>query len=113
MQIFHKGSKDIRTDGKCPAYGQPDYGETKWGETYCTEYWTQIDIDNKLKSEIKFEDERSVIQLSLSVMKRALNEHLHVPIIPSGSALEGTGFNSEQNQAIVDEQHPLVQKLRD
>jgi DNA mismatch repair protein MutL len=45
-------------------------------------------------------------------MKRALNEHLHVPIIPSGSALEGAGFNSEQNQAIVDEQHPFGTKAK-
>tara|TARA_B100000575_G_scaffold294677_1_gene313113 strand:- start:1519 stop:3339 length:1821 start_codon:yes stop_codon:yes gene_type:complete len=73
----------------------------------------KIDLNvHPAKSEIKFEDERSVIQTSLSVMKRALNEHLNVPIIPNSSALEYAGMSPKKNQAIVDEQHPFRVKAK-
>lgn len=44
----------------------------------------KIDVNvHPAKMEIKFEDERSVIQLAKSVVNRALNNHFNVPGIPS------------------------------
>lgn len=44
---------------------------------------TKIDVNvHPAKMEIKFEDERSVIQLARSVVNRALNNHFQVPTIP-------------------------------
>lgn len=44
---------------------------------------SKIDVNvHPAKMEIKFEDERSVIQLARSVVNRALNNHFQVPTIP-------------------------------
>ncbi len=44
---------------------------------------TKIDVNvHPAKMEIKFEDERSIIQLARSVVNRALNNHFNVPSIP-------------------------------
>ncbi len=44
---------------------------------------TKIDVNvHPAKMEIKFEDERSIIQLARSVVNRALNNHFQVPNIP-------------------------------
>lgn len=45
---------------------------------------TKVDVNvHPAKMEVKFEDERSIIQLAKSVVNRALNNHFNVPIIPS------------------------------
>ncbi len=45
---------------------------------------SKVDVNvHPAKMEVKFEDERSVIQLAKSVVNRALNNHLKVPLIPS------------------------------
>jgi DNA mismatch repair protein MutL len=45
---------------------------------------SKVDVNvHPAKMEVKFEDERSVIQLAKSVVNRALNNHFKVPLIPS------------------------------
>lgn len=45
---------------------------------------SKVDVNvHPAKMEVKFEDERSVIQLAKSVVNRALNNHFNVPMIPS------------------------------
>lgn len=44
---------------------------------------SKVDVNvHPAKMEVKFEDERSVIQLAKSVVNRALNDHFNVPSIP-------------------------------
>lgn len=44
---------------------------------------SKVDVNvHPSKMEVKFEDERSIIQLARSVVNRALNEHFKVPTIP-------------------------------
>ncbi len=46
----------------------------------------KVDVNvHPAKMEVKFEDERSVIQLAKSVVNKALNNHFNVPGIPSDS----------------------------
>ncbi len=45
---------------------------------------SKVDVNvHPAKMEVKFEDERSVIQLAKSVVNRALNNHFNVPMIPT------------------------------
>ncbi|MEX0845900.1 MAG: DNA mismatch repair endonuclease MutL [Balneolaceae bacterium] len=69
---------------------------------------SKVDVNvHPAKMEVKFEDERSVIQLARSVVNRALNKHFQVPDIQhdddiflsdnSGKGFDsGFGFNSNQ-----------------
>lgn len=60
----------------------------------------KVDVNvHPSKMEVKFEDERSVIQLARSVVNRALNEHFQVPNIQREESTflsdnEGSGFDS-------------------
>lgn len=45
---------------------------------------SKVDVNvHPAKMEVKFEDDRSVIQLAKSVVNRALNNHFNVPMIPT------------------------------
>jgi DNA mismatch repair protein MutL len=62
----------------------------------------QVDVNvHPAKEEVKFEDERSIIKLVKSVVKKALNERYLVPEVKSGSDEKGgfsdfaTGFSSD------------------
>lgn len=55
---------------------------------------SKVDVNvHPAKMEVKFEDERSIIQLAKSVVNRSLNDHFNVPNIPSDqdSYLSDTG----------------------
>lgn len=56
----------------------------------------KVDVNvHPAKSEVKFEDERSIIQLTKSVVKKSLNEHFKVPEVqPSEDDFEGGRFNT-------------------
>lgn len=76
---------------------------------------TKVDVNvHPSKMEVKFEDERSVIQLARSVVNRSLNNHFNVPFIPqeqdsflsdptAGGFDSGFSFgNTERTKARID-----------
>lgn len=76
---------------------------------------SKVDVNvHPSKMEVKFEDERSVIQLARSVVNRALNEHFKVPNLPQQEDTflsdhptqgfdSGFGFNTEQKKITQNE----------
>ncbi len=58
---------------------------------------TEVDVNvHPAKEQVKFEDERSVIKLTRSVVKKALNERFAVPEIPAEDTVMGRS-SSENN----------------
>lgn len=52
----------------------------------------EVDVNvHPAKEEVKFEDERSIIKLSKSVVKKALNEQFMVPEVPDDDMVAGKG----------------------
>ena len=53
---------------------------------------TEVDVNvHPAKEEVKFEDERSIIKLTKSVVKKALNERFMVPEVPDDDMVAGKG----------------------
>lgn len=55
---------------------------------------TEVDVNvHPAKEEVKFEDERSIIKLTKSVVKKALNERFMVPEVPDDDSVAAQGRN--------------------